>query len=73
MGEEQGKKVLEDGWLAARSTDVELTGIQLTTTHPPSSDASPWMPAVIPGTYGYLSLLFSLFVQNIVNVGFDSH
>ncbi|XP_023747621.1 mannosylglycoprotein endo-beta-mannosidase [Lactuca sativa] len=50
MGEEQGKKVLEDGWLAARSTDVELTGIQLTTTHPPSSDASPWMPAVIPGT-----------------------
>lgn len=50
MGEEQGKKVLEEGWLAARSTDLQLTGIQLTTTHPPSSDTSPWMPAVIPGT-----------------------
>ena len=63
MGVEQGKKVLEEGWLAARSTDVELTGIQLTTTHPPSSDTSLWMPAVIPGTYGNPSLFFSLFVQ----------
>ncbi|KAD3067495.1 hypothetical protein E3N88_35375 [Mikania micrantha] len=45
-----GKTVLEDGWLAARSTDVQLTGNQLTTTHPPSSDNPPWMPAVIPGT-----------------------
>lgn len=50
MGEEQGKKVLEEGWLAARSTDIQLTGIQLTTTHPPSSDTLHWMPAVVPGT-----------------------
>ncbi|XP_071701320.1 mannosylglycoprotein endo-beta-mannosidase-like isoform X2 [Rutidosis leptorrhynchoides] len=44
------KKVLEGGWLAARSTDIQLTGIQLTTTHPPSPDHSPWMPAAVPGT-----------------------
>lgn len=61
MGEEQGKKVLEEGWLAARSTDVELTGIQLTTTHPPSSDTSPWMPAVIPGT-----VLATLVKNNLI-------
>ncbi|GAB2277494.1 hypothetical protein Dimus_012201 [Dionaea muscipula] len=45
-----GKTVLDSGWLAARSTDVELTGVQLTTTHPPSSPTSPWMEAVVPGT-----------------------
>nr|XP_043619072.1 mannosylglycoprotein endo-beta-mannosidase [Erigeron canadensis] len=51
MGEEQGKKVLEEeGWLAARSTDIELTGIQLTTTRPPSSSDPLWIPAAIPGT-----------------------
>ncbi|GKB53064.1 mannosylglycoprotein endo-beta-mannosidase, partial [Tanacetum coccineum] len=54
MGEEKGKKVLEQGWIAARSTDVELTGIQLTTTHPPPSSSPHWMPAVIPGTYALL-------------------
>ncbi|KAI3676073.1 hypothetical protein L1987_85671 [Smallanthus sonchifolius] len=61
MGEEQGKKVLEDGWLAARSTDVQLTGIQLTTTNPPFSDASPWMPAVVPGT-----VLATLVKNNLI-------
>ncbi|KAJ0734584.1 putative mannosylglycoprotein endo-beta-mannosidase [Helianthus annuus] len=46
-----GKTVLEDSWLAARSTDVHFTGVQLTTTNPPSSDDHVlWMPAVVPGT-----------------------
>ncbi|KAK4424660.1 Mannosylglycoprotein endo-beta-mannosidase [Sesamum alatum] len=45
-----GKKVLDEEWLAARSTEVELTGVELTTTHPPTSDQSPWMEAVVPGT-----------------------
>ncbi|OVA05480.1 Glycoside hydrolase [Macleaya cordata] len=49
---ELGKTELDSGWLAARSTEVDLTGIQLTTTHPPSlnSSSSPWMEAVVPGT-----------------------
>ncbi|KAL2469207.1 Mannosylglycoprotein endo-beta-mannosidase [Forsythia ovata] len=51
MGEVIGKRVLDKGWLAARSTEVEFTGIQLTTTNPPSSvPTSPWMEAVVPGT-----------------------
>lgn len=45
-----GKRVLDKGWLAARSTDVDLTGVELTTTHPPSAQQSPWMEAVVPGT-----------------------
>ncbi|KAL8159506.1 hypothetical protein V2J09_001043 [Rumex salicifolius] len=45
-----GKKVLDTGWLAARSTEVVLTGVQITTTHPPSRGTSPWMDAVVPGT-----------------------
>ncbi|KAL0347988.1 UNVERIFIED_CONTAM: Mannosylglycoprotein endo-beta-mannosidase [Sesamum angustifolium] len=45
-----GKKVLNEEWLAARSTEVDLSGIELTTTHPPTSDQSPWMEAVVPGT-----------------------
>ncbi|KAI5658835.1 hypothetical protein M9H77_27628 [Catharanthus roseus] len=49
MGE-IGKIVLDKGWLAARSTEVELSGVQLTTTHPPSASVDPWMEAVIPGT-----------------------
>ncbi|KAK8620770.1 hypothetical protein V6N13_067232 [Hibiscus sabdariffa] len=44
------KTVLDSGWLAARSTEVPLTGIQLTTTHPPPGPTSPWMEAVVPGT-----------------------
>ncbi|XP_071694799.1 mannosylglycoprotein endo-beta-mannosidase-like [Rutidosis leptorrhynchoides] len=44
------KKVLDEGWLAARSTDIKVTGIKLTTTNPPSPDDSHWMPAAIPGT-----------------------
>ncbi|CAI9102221.1 OLC1v1000454C1 [Oldenlandia corymbosa var. corymbosa] len=47
---ELGKTVLDKGWLAARSTEVELTGVQLTTTDPPSGPINPWMEAVIPGT-----------------------
>ncbi|XP_008450651.2 mannosylglycoprotein endo-beta-mannosidase isoform X1 [Cucumis melo] len=49
---EMGNKVkLNSGWLAARSTEVELTGTQLTTTHPPSiTPSSPWMEAAVPGT-----------------------
>ncbi|XP_048424387.1 mannosylglycoprotein endo-beta-mannosidase [Pyrus x bretschneideri] len=45
-----GKTKLDSGWLAARSTEVSLSGIQLTTTHPPSIGTSPWMEAVVPGT-----------------------
>ncbi|KAM7478054.1 hypothetical protein LguiA_026267 [Lonicera macranthoides] len=52
MGVGIGKTVLDKGWLAARSTDVNYNGVQLTTTHPPSSGQTspPWMEAVIPGT-----------------------
>uniref|UniRef100_A0A452Z152 Uncharacterized protein n=1 Tax=Aegilops tauschii subsp. strangulata TaxID=200361 RepID=A0A452Z152_AEGTS len=47
-----GKLVLDTGWLAARSTEVALTGVELTTTHPPdASAAAPWMHAAVPGTY----------------------
>ncbi|KAL5995278.1 hypothetical protein ACLOJK_025336, partial [Asimina triloba] len=47
---EIGKTILDSGWLAARSTDINLTGIQLTTTNPPSGPSAPWMEAVVPGT-----------------------
>lgn len=54
------KRVLDSGWLAARSTEVSATGVQLTTTQPPSFPPSaPWMEASVPGTYD-LSLLFCL-------------
>uniref|UniRef100_A0A803R5E3 Lysosomal beta A mannosidase n=2 Tax=Cannabis sativa TaxID=3483 RepID=A0A803R5E3_CANSA len=46
-----GKTKLDSGWLAARSTEVDLTGTQLTTTHPPSKGPnSPWIDAEVPGT-----------------------
>ncbi|EEF49833.1 mannosylglycoprotein endo-beta-mannosidase [Ricinus communis] len=45
-----GKTVLDSGWLAARSTEVQFNGTQLTTTHPPSGPTEPWMEAAIPGT-----------------------
>ncbi|KAK8961879.1 Mannosylglycoprotein endo-beta-mannosidase [Platanthera guangdongensis] len=45
-----GKTKLDSGWLAARSTEVKATGIQLTTTTPPSGPSSPWMEAAVPGT-----------------------
>ncbi|KAG0496330.1 hypothetical protein HPP92_001021 [Vanilla planifolia] len=45
-----GKRKLDSGWLAARWTEIEATGIQLTTTLPPSGASPPWMEAVIPGT-----------------------
>ncbi|MCD7453754.1 hypothetical protein HAX54_021987 [Datura stramonium] len=47
---EIGKTVLDTGWLAARSTEVEITGVQLTTTQPPTEPSSPWMEAAVPGT-----------------------
>lgn len=47
---EIGEVVLDKGWLAARSTEVELNGVELTTTHPPSAASNPWMEAVVPGT-----------------------
>ncbi|KAL2942073.1 Mannosylglycoprotein endo-beta-mannosidase [Bienertia sinuspersici] len=47
---EIGKTVLNSGWLAARSTEVDFNGVQLTTTHPPSGPTSPWMNALVPGT-----------------------
>uniref|UniRef100_A0A0D9WG48 Beta-mannosidase n=1 Tax=Leersia perrieri TaxID=77586 RepID=A0A0D9WG48_9ORYZ len=48
-----GKRVLDTGWLAARSTEVSLTGEKLTTTDPPAADpdpTAPWMHAAVPGT-----------------------
>ncbi|KAG6588476.1 Mannosylglycoprotein endo-beta-mannosidase, partial [Cucurbita argyrosperma subsp. sororia] len=51
MAEIGKKSKLNSGWLAARSTEVELSGAQLTTTHPPSiGPSSPWMEAAVPGT-----------------------
>ena len=53
-----GKQVLDTGWLAARSTEVALTGVELTTTHPPAASVeAPWMHAAVPGTYVLLPLL----------------
>ena len=43
---EIGKMKLDSEWLAARSTDIQLTGTQLTTTHPPASPTSPWMDQI---------------------------
>ncbi|THG01585.1 hypothetical protein TEA_029765 [Camellia sinensis var. sinensis] len=60
---EIGNTKLDSGWLAARSTEVELTGVQLTTTHPPSSAPnSPWMEAVVPG-----SVLATLVKNKVVS------
>lgn len=42
-------KLLNLGWLAARSTEVNFTGEELTTTHPPTH-SPPWIDAVVPGT-----------------------
>ncbi|EOA39601.1 hypothetical protein CARUB_v10008228mg [Capsella rubella] len=48
---EIGKTVLDSGWLAARSTEVNVDGVQLTTTNPPALGSdSRWMEAVVPGT-----------------------
>ncbi|KAL0697481.1 hypothetical protein Bca4012_053603 [Brassica carinata] len=48
---EIGTKLLDSGWLAARSTEVNEDGKQLTTTNPPSlGSESKWMEAVVPGT-----------------------
>ncbi|KAG5391659.1 hypothetical protein IGI04_021622 [Brassica rapa subsp. trilocularis] len=46
-----GKTLLDSGWLAARSTEVNDDGEKLTTTNPPSlGPKSPWMEAAVPGT-----------------------
>ncbi|XP_031491893.1 mannosylglycoprotein endo-beta-mannosidase [Nymphaea colorata] len=45
-----GKTVLNSGWVAARSAEVSRSGVQLTTTSPPSADEAPWMEALVPGT-----------------------
>lgn len=46
-----GKTKLDSGWLGTRDRDVTVTGVQLTTTHPPSiGPTSPWVEAVVPGT-----------------------
>ncbi|MED6141165.1 hypothetical protein PIB30_100597 [Stylosanthes scabra] len=53
MKEAQGKMILDSEWVAARSIDVQFSGIQLTTTHPPSITSPispPWMQALVPGT-----------------------
>jgi mannosylglycoprotein endo-beta-mannosidase len=48
---EIGKTVLDFGWIAARSTEVDVNGVQLTTTNPPAiSSESRWMEAAVPGT-----------------------
>ncbi|CAH8356048.1 unnamed protein product [Eruca vesicaria subsp. sativa] len=48
---EIGKTLLDSGWLAARSTEVNEDGEKLTTTNPPSlGPKSPWIEAVVPGT-----------------------
>ncbi|XP_052734776.1 mannosylglycoprotein endo-beta-mannosidase isoform X2 [Vigna angularis] len=50
MAEQHRKRTLDSGWLAARSTEVQFTGTQLTTTHPPTGPTSPWMEALVPAT-----------------------
>ncbi|KAJ8768100.1 hypothetical protein K2173_021040 [Erythroxylum novogranatense] len=50
MDDDMGKIILNSGWLAARSTEVQHSGIQLTTTHPPTGIVPPWIKAVVPGT-----------------------
>ncbi|KMZ56481.1 Mannosylglycoprotein endo-beta-mannosidase, family GH2, partial [Zostera marina] len=60
---EIGPTKLDSGWIAARSTDISLTGVQLTTTNPPElptittttppqrkSSSSSWIEASVPGT-----------------------
>ncbi|KAF9607598.1 hypothetical protein IFM89_037526 [Coptis chinensis] len=63
MVEVIGKRKLDSGWIAARSTEIHLTGIQLTTTHPPPGPTSPpyWIQAVVPGT-----VLGTLLKNNLV-------
>ncbi|WOK96144.1 mannosylglycoprotein endo-beta-mannosidase [Canna indica] len=65
MGDENrvhlGKTKLDSGWLAARSTEVTATGVQLTTTHPPAGPNAPWMEGVVPGT-----VLATLLKNNLV-------
>ncbi|KAL3030406.1 hypothetical protein AAZX31_03G218000 [Glycine max] len=50
MAEQLRKTTLDSGWVAARSTEVQFTGTQLTTTHSPTGPTSPWMEALVPGT-----------------------
>ncbi|KAF9687667.1 hypothetical protein SADUNF_Sadunf02G0116900 [Salix dunnii] len=41
--------MLDSGWLAARSTEVNLSGTQFITTHCPTSPNKAWMEVVVPG------------------------
>ncbi|MCO5581965.1 hypothetical protein L7F22_035854 [Adiantum nelumboides] len=53
---------LDSNWLAARASDVQWTGFELTTTHPPTSPPKlPWMPAAVPGT-----VLGTLLKNNLI-------
>ncbi|KAK9931793.1 hypothetical protein M0R45_019057 [Rubus argutus] len=46
-----GKTKLDSGRRGTRDRDVTVTGVQLTTTHPPSiGPTSPWVEAVVPQT-----------------------
>lgn len=47
--------ILNKGWVAARASDVEFSGEDLTTSHFPSLKAGSWMEAVVPGTYATLT------------------
>ncbi|KAK9083934.1 hypothetical protein Scep_030405 [Stephania cephalantha] len=50
MAPEIGKTKLDSGWITARSTEVSQSGVQLTTSHPPTASHPPWIPATVPGT-----------------------
>lgn len=52
---------LDSGWLAARSTEMSLSGVELTTTHPPSQPSKPWMEGAVPGT-----VLGTLLKNNLI-------
>ncbi|KAG0622089.1 hypothetical protein M758_3G071400 [Ceratodon purpureus] len=42
--------ILNEGWVAARASDVELSGRDLTTSQCPSLKSDSWIEAVVPGT-----------------------
>lgn len=42
--------ILNEGWVAARASDVQLRGQDLTTSQFPSLNSDLWMEAVVPGT-----------------------
>jgi mannosylglycoprotein endo-beta-mannosidase len=50
LAPEMQPMILNQGWVAARASDVELSGEDLTTSHFPSLKTEPWIEAVVPGT-----------------------